>query len=71
MEDSMVESPEGARHRARPDRRTPSLGCVPMHSADLIMEALHAIIRPAAARVSVAVSMVEAAATNFSTCAST
>jgi hypothetical protein len=37
----------------------------------LITEALHAITRPAAARVSVADSMVEAAATNFSTCAST
>ena len=67
----MVESPEGARHRVRPDRHTPSLGCVPMHSADLITEALRATTRPAAARVSVAVSMVEAAATNFSTCALT
>jgi hypothetical protein len=71
MEDSMVERPEGARHRAGPDRRTPSLGCVPVHSVDLITEPLHAITRLAAARVSVAVSMVEAAATNFSTCAST
>ena len=33
-------------------------------SADLITEALHAITRRVAARVSVAVSMVEAAATN-------
>jgi hypothetical protein len=66
----MAESPEGARHRERPDRLAPSLGCVPVHSADLITEALQAITRPAAARVSVAVSMVEAAATNFSTCAS-
>jgi hypothetical protein len=67
----MVESPEGARHRARPDLRTPSLGCVPMHSADLITEAPHAITRPAAARVPVEDSMVEAAAINFSTLAST
>jgi hypothetical protein len=67
----MVERPEGARHRTCPDPRTPNLGCVPVHSADLITEALHAITRPAAARVSVAVSMLEAAATNFSTCAST
>lgn len=67
----MVESLEGALYRAHPDRRTPSLGCVPGHSADLITEAPRAITRPAAARVSVAVSVVGAAATNFSTRVST
>lgn len=48
----MVESPEEARHRARPDHCTLSLGCVPVHSVDLITEAPHTTTRPGDARAS-------------------
>ena len=56
MEDSTVGP---VLHFIRPERRTPSLGCIPVRLAELIMEASHIAIRLVAARASLEVFRAE------------
>ena len=62
MEDSTVEGP--VLRFIRPERRTPSLGCIPVRLAELITEASHIATRLVAAQASVEVFTAEAAAAN-------
>ena len=64
MEDSTVEGP--VLRFIRPERRTPSLGCIPARLGDLITEASQMVTRLVAARASVEVFTAEAAAANSS-----
>ena len=57
MRDSTVADP--VPRFIRPEGRTPSLGCIPVRLAELIMEASHIATRLVAARVSVEVSRAE------------